>query len=303
VEITPLALVPEGIRVRVTVGNGVTPIPAADGVGLLGEYFDNLDLTAPVISRLEAVDFDWGYGAPPGVAPETFSVRWTGQVMPRFTEDYVFFTTTDDGARLWVDGQLVIDRWQLHPEQDHPSGRISLQAGRKYDLKLEYYENTSKAVARLGWYSRNTPGSVIPKSQLFPPPAPDAGMPDAGAVIWVDAGVADGGAEDAGAIDAGAVDLDAGAVVGGEVDAGAVGADAGEPEPSDSPDAGQTPRSPDGNGSANTGDVENPGAAEPGPIRTGCTSTGDGAATLLVLFTGWALLARRPRPVPVRRRR
>ena len=47
------------------------------------------------------VAFDWGGGSPdPAIGPDTFSVRWTGQVQPQFSETYSFTCLTDDGFRL-----------------------------------------------------------------------------------------------------------------------------------------------------------------------------------------------------------
>jgi hypothetical protein len=154
---------------------GVDPPPT----GLKAEYFANETLTAPAaLERIDAqVDFAWGLGAPaPGVPGEEFSVRWTGTVKPRYSEAYTFKTISDDGVRLWVDGQLLIDDWRLHPAAER-SGQITLQAGRAYDIKLEYYEHHRQAVARLQWQSASQALEVIPASRLAPPadptPTPD----------------------------------------------------------------------------------------------------------------------------------
>src|SRR4051812_10109116 len=74
------------------------------GTGLLGQYFDNKDFTNAKLTRTDAqVNFTWGYGAPAsGVGAETFSVRWTGQLVPHTSENYTFSTSTDDGVRLWI---------------------------------------------------------------------------------------------------------------------------------------------------------------------------------------------------------
>src|SRR6185436_7624809 len=97
-------------------------------------------------TRLRRVDsvvsFNWGSGAPdPTLGAESFSVRWTGQVQPRFNEAYMFHTLTDDGVRLWVNNQLIIDRW-VNQSATEWSGVISLQAGQLYDIRMEYFENT-----------------------------------------------------------------------------------------------------------------------------------------------------------------
>jgi hypothetical protein len=77
------------------------------------------------------------------------------------------YGVTDDGARLWVNGQLVVNRWQ-NQAATTASGTISLVAGQKYDLLMEYYENTSTASARLSWSSLHQAQEVIRTSQLYP---------------------------------------------------------------------------------------------------------------------------------------
>src|SRR5215212_11179977 len=80
-----------------------------------GAYFNNADLTSPILTRSDAqINFDWGTTAPAtGVAPSTFSVRWTGQIKPTATGAYTFYTTADDGVRLWVGSFTtpLIDHW------------------------------------------------------------------------------------------------------------------------------------------------------------------------------------------------
>src|SRR5205823_5631639 len=74
----------------------------------------NQTLTAPAaVTRTDAtVDFDWGGGSPAAALPvDRFSARWTGRVEALLTEAYTFYTTSDDGVRLWVNGQPVIDSW------------------------------------------------------------------------------------------------------------------------------------------------------------------------------------------------
>lgn len=157
------------------------------GSGLSATYFDTTALTGPSVSRVDPqVAFDWGFGAPAaGIGVDRFSVRWTGQVQPKFSETYIFSTTTDDGARLWVDGRLLIDRWQLQAPTTH-SAKIALEAGRKYTIRLEYFENTQAAMAQLLWSSPSTPKQPIPTNALYPtvggsppppPPGPGASYP------------------------------------------------------------------------------------------------------------------------------
>src|SRR6185503_3713165 len=84
----------------------IVPGGGGGGTGLNGEYYDNMNFTQRKLTRTDAtVNFDWGSGSPnAAVGVDTFSVRWTGQVQPQFSETYTFYTRTDDGVRLWVNG-------------------------------------------------------------------------------------------------------------------------------------------------------------------------------------------------------
>ncbi|HUW82310.1 MAG TPA: Calx-beta domain-containing protein, partial [Phycisphaerae bacterium] len=141
----------------------------AGGTGLTGAYYDNIDFTAFALSRVDAtVNFNWGSGSPdPSMGADTFSVRWIGQVQPLYSETYTFYTNTDDGVRLWVDGQLIVDHW-VDQGPTEWSGTIALSAGVKYDIEMEYYENGGGAVAELRWSSASQAKEIIPQGQLYP---------------------------------------------------------------------------------------------------------------------------------------
>lgn len=142
----------------------------SSGTGLAATYFDNNNFTGPTVSRIDAtVDFNWGQGSPdPAIGPDDFSVRWEGQVVPRYSQTYTFYTQSDDGVRLWVNGQLLVDDWNYHWTQERAAS-IFLEAGRKYDIKVEYFEGGIDAVMKLLWSSASEPKQVIPKSQLHTP--------------------------------------------------------------------------------------------------------------------------------------
>jgi len=140
------------------------------GVGLRGDYYTGENFEKFVLTRIDPkIDFGWGDTAPDEkVGANNFSVRWTGDVSAQFTETYTFYTVTDDGLRLWVDGKLIIENWTLHGDTED-TGTINLVAGRSYSIVLEYFENTSGATARLGWESPHTTKQIIPTSLLWPP--------------------------------------------------------------------------------------------------------------------------------------
>ncbi len=137
------------------------------GEGLTGQYFDNVDLTSLKTTRVDAaVNFSWGTTSPAaGVTAGTYSARWTGAVVPAFSEMYTFTVTADDGVRLWIDDQLIITNW-VNQDAKPVSGQIALRAGEAVPIKLEYYQNTGGASVRLEWSSPSTPLQVIPQTRL-----------------------------------------------------------------------------------------------------------------------------------------
>jgi hypothetical protein len=146
----------------------IVPGGGAGGTGLNGEYYDNMNFTQRKLTRTDAtVNFDWGTGSPnAAIGADTFSVRWTGQVQPQFSQTYTFYTRTDDGVRLWVNGQLLVDKW-IDQGPTEWSGTIALTANTKYNFQVDYYENGGGAVAQLSWSSSSTPKAIIPQSRLF----------------------------------------------------------------------------------------------------------------------------------------
>jgi hypothetical protein len=146
------------------------PLAHADDArtGLKAEYFDYTDLTGPVAERLDqTVDFDWDLSEPvPGVGDD-FSVRWSGVVTPAHSETYTFTTRTDDGVRLWVDGQLVVDDWRMHAAAER-TGEVALEAGKPVAIRMEYFDGLRHALARLYWRSPSVAKQIVPASALAP---------------------------------------------------------------------------------------------------------------------------------------
>ena len=139
------------------------------GTGLSYSVYDNQTLSGSTIETgVDAtVDFNWQSGGKATNLPsDNFSVRWTGQVRPQYSETYTFYTQADDGTRLWVNGELLIDDWTNHAVREK-QGQITLQAGEKYDIKLEYFENKGKAVCKLLWKSPSQSKQIIPSANLF----------------------------------------------------------------------------------------------------------------------------------------
>lgn len=146
---------------------GVAPIIGM-GDGLRAAYYEHKDWSGRVITRIDpAVDFDWGESAPvEGVGRNDFAVRWEGELQAQFTEPYALHVVCDDRARLWLDGELIIDEWYEHAES-MSTAVVNLEAGRRYVLRLDYFENRGRASVRLLWSSPSTPQQVVPQSQLY----------------------------------------------------------------------------------------------------------------------------------------
>jgi len=120
--------------------------------GLKGEYFPNQDLQGtPALVRVDShVHFDWGEGSfAAGQPVDHFSVRWTGYFTPKQSGDYQFFTSADDGVRLYIDDDRVIDDWQPH-SQTLDTAMKHLEAGQAYKIRLEYFEDVGSAIVGFG---------------------------------------------------------------------------------------------------------------------------------------------------------
>jgi hypothetical protein len=146
-------------------------VPAnGTGTGVQGEYFNSVDLTgAPALTRTDAaLNFSWAGSPGAGVNADNFSVRWLGQVEPRTSDTFTFYTQTAGGVRLWVNGTLLIDQWAFHASTEH-SGSIALQAGQRYDVVMEFRDDAGTAEARLRWSGPAQPKEAVPATQLYAP--------------------------------------------------------------------------------------------------------------------------------------
>jgi hypothetical protein len=137
------------------------------GNGLRGQYYSDKHLIQLRMTRVDpTINFNWNRSGPPSLPHDRFSIRWTGFVVPVYTEAYTFYTASDDGARLWVDTKQLVNQWVDQPLTEK-KGTIALIAGRRYPIRIDYYEHTGDAYMSLRWSSPSQPKQVIPQSQLF----------------------------------------------------------------------------------------------------------------------------------------
>lgn len=115
------------------------------------QYYNNASLEGNPVTVVKepGIDYNWGYGSPlNGVSADNFSVRWTGE--SQFDAgDYTFSATSDDGIRVWLDGNLIIDEWHEHSETTY-NAKAKLTAG-THTIQVAYFEATGEAIAKLHW--------------------------------------------------------------------------------------------------------------------------------------------------------
>jgi uncharacterized protein (DUF1800 family) len=203
VTITPLtdSLIesPESVILAVASGSDYSPSTqsaavlihdraTANGTGLTGRYWNEASTSPntisgtnpakfagpPALTRTDAtVNFFWPNTTNSGkpateVNGNYWSARWTGEVLPEFSQIYTFFFTADDAARVWVNGKLLINQWPRSGGATEFSGTIELVAGVRVPIVIEFYEISSDARAELRWQSANLLKELIPMTRLFP---------------------------------------------------------------------------------------------------------------------------------------
>ena len=147
------------------------PMPAASYSGWRGDYYSNRTLSgSPTALRDDpSINFNWGTGNPIEQVPaDNFSVRWTRSVSFA-AGTYAFSTTTDDGVRLYVDGNLIIDHWVNQSQTTYTANRV-LTSG-YHTIKMEYYEASVDALAKLSWAVVDATPTVIALNPTYGPTA------------------------------------------------------------------------------------------------------------------------------------
>uniref|UniRef100_UPI004047B06B glycoside hydrolase family 3 N-terminal domain-containing protein n=1 Tax=Mariniflexile sp. TaxID=1979402 RepID=UPI004047B06B len=121
--------------------------------GLKGDYFDNIKLSGqPKVERIDKqVKFGWTLFSPhEDLAYDWFSVRWTGKIKAPKTGRFKIGIEGNDGYRMYLDGKLLIDNWQ---KQSYSTilKEFSFEAGKEYDIKIEFFEAAGNAKFKLVW--------------------------------------------------------------------------------------------------------------------------------------------------------
>jgi hypothetical protein len=126
--------------------------------GLRGTYCSTLEFGGTLIERVDPqINFDWKHDSPmPGIPPDRFSIRWEGDIETLNAGTYTFHVRSDDGARLFLDNRLLMDNWRPQAARNN-SVSIELEAGRRYPIRLDYFDGAVLARVSLSW---TPPGGV-----------------------------------------------------------------------------------------------------------------------------------------------
>lgn len=171
VKLTPSALATPWMDADIgTVGVTGTSAPVGGwaGEGARGDYYNNYDASNPdnfsglAMERIDPyVDFTWN-STPPISSGSTYGIRWTGQIVPQYSENYTFTTEADGGVVLWVNGTKVIDHWDSAGTGGILTGTsIPLVAGQKYDIKMSSWHSASASYATLNWSSPTLSSTAV----------------------------------------------------------------------------------------------------------------------------------------------
>jgi len=147
------------------------PADADRHPGIKAEYFADTGLTKLMFTRTDpTVSYDPGLEAPPlDISPSHFSVRWSGLLLPRFSETYVLHLHCDSGVRLTVDGKVLIEDVSASVVSDHQVN-LACEAGKRYPLRIEYIQPKSGMMIKFLWESVHQPLELVPAERLSPEP-------------------------------------------------------------------------------------------------------------------------------------
>ena len=161
-------------------------------LGLIATYYNNKSLSGNSVRRIDpTINFtwnaDWNTSNSPaaGIGANYWSARWEGLVQAKDSGAYTFYATADDGVRLWVNGQLLVDGWIPEGTTTY-SGTINLLAGQFYSIRMEYFQENGPDTAKLEWSATDNLGAVILPREIIPStqftyenPAPVNSLPGA----------------------------------------------------------------------------------------------------------------------------
>lgn len=123
-----------------------------NGLGACVGYFTGLPGIINCEQFERTIDHEWFIGSPSGFGPDFFSARWEGTISLPPAKGWIFYSTVDDGARLWIDNNLVVDQWNSRTE-NYPqtfASFVQLNPGNHF-IRFDYFETYQNATVKLAW--------------------------------------------------------------------------------------------------------------------------------------------------------
>lgn len=156
------------------------PVNAVTGTGsgLRAQYYNGNNFNNHQLTRVDKeVNMNWGNGSPDqSINSNDFSARWTGKIQAKYDGEHTFYLNADDGRKLWIDGELIINDWKVGSYES--SGKKTLTAGQIVNMRIDYYEGGGDAKAEFSWATNLVPKEIIPESQLYPNELPQVSITD-----------------------------------------------------------------------------------------------------------------------------
>jgi hypothetical protein len=151
-------------------GNVWSFTATSGGGGLKGEYFGNTGLAGePVLTQLDQqVDFTWSGSPGLPLQDDNWSVRWTADLNVLFEDTYTFSVNSENGTRLWIDGERVIDMWVDWVPTKYASIPRFMETG-VHTLRLEFVDFSGNSIQQLYWSAPSLTEEIIPAGPLQPP--------------------------------------------------------------------------------------------------------------------------------------
>ena len=154
----------------ITISNAGGESTNEAGLGLSAYYYSGSAFDTFAGLRVDStIDFNWGTGSNAMGLTDNFSTRWIGRIRAPDTDNYTFYTNSDEGVRVYLDSNLIIDNYTPHTSTTDTSGSVALTAGQEYNVIVEYYEQTGDAEMGLQWSNGSISQQPIPQQYLLPP--------------------------------------------------------------------------------------------------------------------------------------
>ncbi|WP_343377334.1 LamG-like jellyroll fold domain-containing protein, partial [Ligaoa zhengdingensis] len=112
-------------------------------------------------------------------ASDYVAARWTGRIAAPEDGNYTFYIYSDNGVRLWVDDELVLDWWVNQWDKEQTSKKVALKKGEPHNIKLEWFEYSGGSHVTLRWKNdQSVAKKEVPANAFYLPEGFNAPLVD-----------------------------------------------------------------------------------------------------------------------------